>query len=175
MKKTVLILLAGAMGSFAQQGFDFKSLDKLGANATESANITLEGNTLKLATAFLGDKDAKDVASKLKGIYIRNFEFAKAGQYKESDLAPLRAYLKAPAWMKIVDVKEADETSEIWLRSLANGELGGLVIISAELKELSVVFIEGTLRMSDIEKLSGNFGIPEIDVPKDGKKSGKKE
>ncbi|HWF10360.1 MAG TPA: DUF4252 domain-containing protein [Bryobacteraceae bacterium] len=175
MTKTLWILLAGAMAAFAQQGFDFKSLDKLGANATESANITLDGNTLKLAAAFLSDKDVKDIVTKLKGVYIRSFEFAKPGQYKESDLAPLRAYLKSPQWMKIVDVKEAEETSEIWLRPLATGELGGLAIISAETKEVSIVFIEGTLRMSDIGKLSGNLGIPDIDLPKDGKKSGKKE
>jgi hypothetical protein len=34
------------------------------------------------------------------------------------------------------------------------------------------VFIEGTLQMSDIAKLSGNLGIPDIDLPKDGKKPG---
>lgn len=170
MTKTVLILLAGATAAFAQQGFDFKTLDKLGANATESANITLEGDTLKLAAAFLGDGKAKEVALKLKGVYIRNFEFARPGQYKESDLAPLRAYLKSPQWMKIVDVKESSETSEIWLRPLPGGELGGLAIISAESKELSIVFIEGTLQMSDIARLSGNLGIPDIDL-----RPGKKE
>ncbi|HEX4277351.1 MAG TPA: DUF4252 domain-containing protein [Bryobacteraceae bacterium] len=170
----VLILAAAAVTAFAQQGFDFKVLDKLGANATESTNITLDGNTLKLASAFLGDdKDVKDVVKNLKGIYIRSFEFAKSGQYKEADLAPLRAYLKSPRWNKIVDVKETDETSEIYLLPLANGQLGGLAIISAEPKELTVVFIEGVLNMDDIGKLSGNMGIPEINLPKDEKKSGK--
>ena len=43
--KTALILFAAAIPAFAQQSFDFKSLDKLGANATESTNITLEGES----------------------------------------------------------------------------------------------------------------------------------
>ena len=53
--KTSWILFAAAIPAFAQQNFDFKQLDKLGANATESTNITLEGDTLKLATSFMGD------------------------------------------------------------------------------------------------------------------------
>jgi hypothetical protein len=173
--RTALILLAGTIAALGQQGFDFKLLDKLGANATESANITLDGNTLKLASAFLGDKDVKSIVANLKGIYIRSYEFARSGQYKEADLAPLRAYLKSPQWSKIVDVRESDETSEIYLAPRAGDEIGGLVIISAEPKELSIVFIEGALRMSDIEKLSGNLGIPDVHLPNEGKKSRKKE
>lgn len=168
--KTVWILLASAAALLAQQSFDFKLLDKLGANATESANINLDGNTLKLASAFLGDSDVKDVVRNLKSVYIRNYEFARPGQYKEADLAPLRAYLRSPQWSKIVDVKETDETSEIWLRPLGSDQIGGLVIISAEPREVSVVFIEGTLKMSDIARLSGNLGIPDIDLGKDLKK-----
>jgi len=173
--KMVLILLAGALAAFGQQGFDFKVLDKLGANATESANITLDGNTLKLATAFLGDKDVKGIVANLKGVYIRSYEFAKSGQYKEADLTPLRDYVKSRQWSKIVDVKEADETSEIYLLPISGDQIGGLVIISAEPKEVSIVFIEGTLRTSDIAKLGGNLGIPEIDLPREGRKPGKKE
>jgi hypothetical protein len=173
--KTALLLFATAIAASAQQRFDFKVLDKLGANATESTNITLDGNTLKLASNFLGDdkdnESVKAVVKKLKGVYIRSFEFAKPGQYREADLAPLRAYLNTPKWSKIVDVKEANETSEIFLQPLPEDQLGGLAIISAEPTEVTVVFIEGVLSMSDIGKLSGNMGIPEIKL-RDAKKSG---
>ena len=167
--KTALILLAAAIPAIAQQGFDFKSLDKLGANATESTNITLEGDTLKLATSFLGDD--KSVFRSLTGVYVRSFEFAKEGQYKEADLAPLRAYIRKLQWTKIVDVKEAEETSEIYLLPLPNNRLGGLAIVSAEPKEVTVVFISGNLKISDIGKLSGSMGIPEINLNHEGKKS----
>jgi hypothetical protein len=175
--KTALVLFtatlfAAAIPSFAQQSFDFKSLDKLAANATGSTNITLEGDTLKLATSFLGnDKDAPAFLKNLKGVYVRNFEFAKEGQYDPADLAPLRAYIKTLKWTKIVDVKEATETSEIYLQPLPNNQLGGLAIVSAEPTEVAVVFISGVLNMSDIGKLSGNLGIPDIKLNHDGKKS----
>ena len=166
--KTALLLLT-AIPAFAQQSFDFKSLDKLGVNATESTNITLEGDTLKLATSFLGDD--KGPLRNLTGVYVRSFEYAQPGQYKEADLAPLRAYIKTLKWTKIVDVKDAGETSEIYLYPLPNNQLGGLAIVSSEPKEVTVVFIAGVLNMSDLGKLSGNLGIPNIELNHDGKKS----
>jgi hypothetical protein len=167
--KTAFLLFAAAIPALAQQTFDFKLLDKLGANARESTNIALEGDTLKLATSFLGD--SKGSLKGLTGVHVRSFEFAKANQYNDADLAPLRAYLKTPQWSKIVDVKESEESSEIYLKPLPNDQLGGLAIISAEPKEVTVVFIEGVLNMSDLGKLSGNLGIPDIKYEHGGKKS----
>jgi Domain of unknown function (DUF4252) len=169
MKTVVSILLAAGISAFAQQAFDFKSLDKLGANASESTNINLEGDTLKLATSFLGGDSGP--LKNLTGVYVRSFEFAKPGQYNEADLAPLRAYVKTLQWSKIVDVKEAGETSEIYLKPLPNNQLGGLAIVSTEPKEVTVVFISGVLNMSDLGKLGGNLGIPEMRLDHGGKKS----
>jgi uncharacterized protein DUF4252 len=171
--KTAWILFAAAIPAFAQQNFDFKLLDKMGANAKESTNITLDGNTLKMAGSLLGDGNdsAKSVVKNLKGVYIRSFEFDKPGQYDPADLAPLRAYLNTPQWSKIVDVKDSGEDSQIYLQAATGNQLGGLVIISAEPKEVTVVFISGSLNLSDIGKLSGTLGIPDIKLEHGGKKS----
>ena len=114
--KMTWILIAAAMPALAQQTFDFKSLDKIGANATESTNITLEGDTLKLATSIFGGDTGP--LKNLTGVYVRTFEFDKTGQYKDSDLAPLRAYVASLKWNKIIDTKEADERSEIYVKTL---------------------------------------------------------
>lgn len=174
MKKRWIILLAAAIPALAQQNFDFKTLDKLGAKAKGSTNITLDGSTLKLAGNFLGgddDKNAvKSLVNNLKGIYIRSYEFDKPGQYDEADLEPVRTYVKSLQWTKIVDVKEDNETSEIYVRGLPNDQFGGLAIISAEPREVNVIFINGTLNASDIAKLSGNLGIPDLPALPNGKK-----
>ena len=167
--KMTWILIAAAMPALAQQNFDFKSLDKIGANATGSTNISLEGDTLKLATSIFGGDSGP--LKNLTGVYVRTFEFDKTGQYKDADLAPLRAYVNSLKWNKIVDTKESDETSEIYVKPLPDNKLGGLAIISAEPKEVTVVFINGTLNMSDIPKLSGNLGIPDLRYDHGGKKS----
>jgi Domain of unknown function (DUF4252) len=168
MKKLTWIVFAAAIPAFAQQTFDFKTLDKMGANATESTNITLEGDTLRLATSFLGNQ--LDMLKNLTGVYVRSFEYAKSGQYRDEDLAPLRTYLKTLNWTKIIDVKESEETSEIFLQPLPDNKLGGLAIVSAEPKEVTVVFISGTMNINDVGKLGGNLGIPNITLdhrPKD--------
>jgi hypothetical protein len=67
-------------------------------------------------------------------------------------------------------VKEAAEISEIYLQPLPNDQIGGLAVISAEPKEVTVVFIEGVLSISDLGKLSGNMGIPNITLTHGGKK-----
>jgi hypothetical protein len=164
--KKMFALLALALPLLAQDGFDFKTLDKLGVNSKNHTNITLDGDMLKMASGFLGSgKDAdslKPLVDNLKGVYIRSFEYDKEGQYNEADLAPFRAYLKQAQWNRIVESHEGKEISEIYLQPRANGRLGGVAIIAAEAKEVTVVYISGDLKQEDLRKLSGTMGIPDI-------------
>lgn len=173
--KKILFWLALTLPLAAQEGFDFRTLDKLGANAKNKTSITLDGNMLKMAAGFLGDdKDAdslKPLVDSLKGVYIRSYEFAREGQYNEADLAPLRAYLKQAPWNRIVESREDNQASEIYLQPLPNNRLGGVAIIAAEAREVTVVYISGNLSQEDIAKLSGNLGIPDFKRELKGKKS----
>ena len=175
--KKILILLAAALPAFAAADFDFKQLDKLGANATDSTNITLEGPMLKMASGLMNDDkgSAKNVLSKLKGIYVRTWEYAEEGKYNDSDLDPLRNWLDAQHWTKIVDVKEKKdkEKTAIYVLSLPENKPGGFAIISAEAKDVSVVFVDGPVSMEDLGKLGGNIGIPDMSILNDSKKAGK--
>jgi hypothetical protein len=175
--KTALILFTAALPAFSQQIFDFKSLDKMGANAKESTNVTLEGDSLKLALSFLGsDEEAiKSMVNNVKGIYVRSYEFAKPGEYNQADLVPFRAYLKTLQWNKIVDVKESNESTEIYLQPLPNNRLGGLAILSVEPQEMTLVFIIGAMNLSDVAKLGGNLGIPDMSFLNNGKKAEEKK
>lgn len=164
----MLVLPGKAFG----QGFTIPDrIEKLSAKASESTNITLDGPLLQLASQFLSSKDrdqaaAKTIISKLKGIHVRHFEFEKEGEYSDGDLDAIRAQLKSPAWTRVVDSKEKKEHTQIFIRR-DKGELGGLVIISAESRELSIVRIDGAIDLTQLSKLGGNFGIPN-DLPKAG-------
>lgn len=172
--KKLLILVAVALPAVAQQTFDFKTLDKLGANAKGSTNISLDSNMLKMAGGLLGkdkDKDSvKAIVNNLKSVEIRSYEFDGPGKYSEADLEALRAYLKAQKWNKIVDVRDTGETSQVYLLPLPNNQLGGVAVISTEPAEVTVVFIDGVLNRDDLGKLSGNLGIPDITLNHGGKK-----
>ena len=112
---------------------------------------------------------AKDIVSKLKAIHVRTFEFDKEGMYSEADLDTVRSLLKSPPWSRVIDAKERREHTQIFVRQDKGdkGEIVGIVIISAEARELSIVSIDGAIDLSQLGRLGGNFGIPD-NLPKTG-------
>jgi hypothetical protein len=153
-------------------------LDKLAARATESVDVTLDASMLQLASGFLSKEDrdeaqVKKLISKLKGVYVRSFEFDKEGQYSMADVDSLRAQLKGPAWSRIVGVKSVKgENSEIYLKK--NGDaIAGLVVIATEPRELTIVHIDGPINPEELSELGGHMGIPRFD--KSGKTRSKNE
>src|SRR6476661_445233 len=105
--RRVLIALAFS-AVLCAQGINIpRNLDKLAERATESVDVTLDASLLQLASEFLSKDNAdevrvKKIVSKLKGVYVRSFEFDKEGQYSTSDVEAIRSQLKAPGWSRIV-------------------------------------------------------------------------
>jgi len=177
--KTVMvgaIMFAAVTGAAWGQGLDLSGLDKLADKAKEVNNVTLDQNLLRLAGGFLSGKDENQQAVRklldgLKGVYVRNFEFASKDQYSMADVEPIRKQIHALGWSRIVESKEKNddgtvrEIDEVYINT---GAGGGLAIISAEPKELSVVYIDGVLKMEDLKKLHG-LGVPDINIEGEGK------
>src|SRR5436190_13060951 len=85
------------------------NIEKLSAKAVETVNVTVDGAMLQLAGKFLSSSDPdqkkiKSLIDNLKGIYVRSFEFANAGEYSNSDLESLRSQLHTPEWSRMVTV-----------------------------------------------------------------------
>jgi hypothetical protein len=143
------------------------NLERLAAHATESVDVTLDASMLQFASKFLSKEDpneaqVKKLVSKLKGVYVRSFEFDKEGQYSTADLDSIRTQLKSPGWSRIVGVKSTEgENTDVYL--LKHGdEIGGLVVIAAEPKELTLVHIDGPINPEELSELGGHMGIPKI-------------
>lgn len=144
------------------QSLDLTSLEKLAAKAKEVNRISLDRNQLQSAGKMLSDDDAKKVLSGLGSIQVRNLEFDKEGEFSDSDLDAVRAQIaKMQSCSAIVDSKEKNEHSQIFLCG-DEGKGAGLAIVSAEPKELSVVYIRGNVSLSDLSKLDGVMGIPDL-------------
>lgn len=144
-------------------------LDKLAAKAAETTEVTLNGRTLQLAAKFMneeGDAEARELVKKLKGIYVRSFEFDKEGEYSQADVESIRAQLKSPTWEKVVNVrsKRDGENAEIYFKTDNSEQIAGLVVIAADPKELTIVHIDGPLDPGDIEKIGGDFGVPRVEA-----------
>jgi hypothetical protein len=184
MKLRTLTLMMACLAPAANLSAQIQiNLDGLAAKAKESVQITLDSSMLQMAGQFLkADKSDKSDDAKirnllagLKAITVRNFEFAEEGQYRPEDLQPVRAQLRAPAWSKVLGVedKENHQTSEIYTKT-EQGKIVGVTILNAEPKELSVVYIEGTIDLAGLSNLGGTLGIPTIPIPDKQKSKGKK-
>src|ERR1700751_4573707 len=78
---------------------------ELAARASEVTEVTLGKNMLGFASKFMG-KDQDDEATKqliqnLDGIYVREYEFDKEGQYSMDQIDQLRKNFETPEWSPI--------------------------------------------------------------------------
>jgi Domain of unknown function (DUF4252) len=144
------------------------NLERLAEHATETVDVTLDASMLQLASRFLSKDDpdqmrVKQLVSKLKGVYVRSFEFDKDGQYSKSDVEAIRSQLKAPDWTRIVGVKSTKgDNSDIYVKR-SGDQIAGLMVINAEPKELTVVHIDGAIDPQELSELGGHMGIPKLD------------
>jgi Domain of unknown function (DUF4252) len=178
----VVFLFALAPALVCGQTVKLEALDKLAAKASETVTVSLDGNLLQLASRFLSNDDPdqatiKKLVAGLKGVYVRNFEFDKPGQYQASDLDPIRSQLRDAKWKKIVEVRGRDN-ADVLLRQENEHSISGLAVIVAEATELTVVYIDGPIDLDGLSKLAGNFGIPEdigtkVEKEKDKEKKSK--
>jgi hypothetical protein len=147
------------------------SLERLASKASNVVDVTMDSNLLQLASRFLSDKDSDDANVKkliagLKGIYVRSLQFEKAGEYDASDVEPIRTQLRNPAWSRIVGVRQkSGENAEVYVKT-GNNKIGGLVILSTQPKELTIVSIEGSIDPDQLNDLGGHFGIPKVETNK---------
>lgn len=166
MKKAVLFLFLAAsvaLPATAQQiNFDFPALEE---KASEVVDVTLDAKMLRLAGKFLSDEPderaARDMIKNLQAIYVRSYEFEREGEYDRGIVQQVRAQL-GPNWQKIVNVRsKLKENVEVYTQPHGD-TISGLVVISAEPKELTLVQILGPIDLDRLSELEGHMGIPKV-------------
>ena len=172
--KTTLALVAFTLlipvAASAQDGrINLSFLDRLADRASEKQDVTIDESMLGTAAQTLvgpGPKAdaAKQLISQLKGIYVRNYEFDSDKAYTMDDVNAVRKQLSAPGWVKIVTNEEKGKNGDFELQEIylyrPGGKIGGIFILNAESRELSVVNIVGPIDLSSLGTLGGILGIP---------------
>jgi hypothetical protein len=146
----------------------------LAARASNVTEVTLGKNMLEFAAKFMNGKDEDEAATRkliegLDGIYVRDYEFDKDGEYSMEEVQKLRQYFETSEWSPIVRSRErrTGETTDVLVK-MVNGETQGMFILSAEPRELAIVLILGPIRMEDLARLKGIGGLGALgDVEKD--------
>lgn len=155
---------------------------ELAARASSVNEVTLGKNMLSFASKFMDGKDKDEAEVQkliegLEGIYVRNYEFDKEGQFSMEQVEQLRKYFETSEWTPLVHSRDRKngEISDVMVK-LVNGKTGGMLILSVEPKEISIVLIAGPIRMEDLGKLKGIGGLDALgDVEKSTKDKDKEK
>jgi hypothetical protein len=138
---------------------------ELAARASDVTEVTLGKNMLAFAAKFMHDKDEDEAATRhliegLDGIYVREYQFDKEGQYSMDDIESLRKYFETSEWSPIVHERErrSGETTDVLVK-LVNGENKGMFILAAEPRELTIVLILGPINIDQLAELHGIGGL----------------
>lgn len=137
---------------------------QLAARASNYTEVTLDRRMLDFASHFMNsdnDAEGKRIIAKLKGIYVRTYEFDKPGEYTAAELAEIRGQFSGGDWSPMVKERSKNgmEDSDIYMK-MVNGRMEGMFVLDAEPKELDFVYIDGPIDPEDLADISGKFGIP---------------
>ena len=170
-----LLVLAGCVASVKAQGgrIEMASLDHLTAKASQTVDVNIDERLIQVAAKFLSGKDpeevkVKEIVNGLKGIYVKSFEFERDGEYTPADVESVRTQLRSPAWSKVLNVNSKREGSlEVYIMNDTD-KIGGLAVIVADPKELTIVNLIGPVDLDKLSQLEGSFGIPELEIKSTG-------
>ncbi len=162
------LVFAVALPASAQQiNLDFPGLAD---RAEEVVDITLDANMLRMAAKFFSGKNAderalRDMIAGLQGIYVRSYEFAREGEYDLKLAERVKSQLGA-TWKPLVTVRSKKKNNVNIYANMRGEAITGLVIISAEPREFTVVNINGPIDIDRLTALEGQFGIPSFSEEK---------
>lgn len=171
IRNGIVILLLALPSLLRAQDMQLPAdVEKLSAKAKETVEVKMDGPMLRWASKFLSAEDpderkAAKLITNLKGIYVRSFEFDNEGAYTSAEVEELRAQFRSPVWSKVVGVRSQREGDNVDVFfKIEDDQMAGIVIISAEAKELTVVSIVGPIDVDQLADLGGEFGIPKLNA-----------
>lgn len=164
-----LTMALAPIPAFAQgPRLQLDGLSRLAEKTVEVVDVTIDPAMLQLAAGFLAkekpDEAAmKDLISGLSGVYVKSFEFDREGVYSDADVESIRRQLKAPGWTRLINIDSKRQRELVEMYIWRQGEQpGGLAILVAEPRELTVVNIVGRVDLNKLGALQGLMGIPKL-------------
>jgi len=138
---------------------------ELASRASNVTEVTLGKNMLGFAAKVMNGKDKDEASTRqliegLDGIYVREYEFDKEGQFSADEVEQLRKYFETSEWSPMVHERDRknNESTDVMVK-LVNGESHGMFILDVEPKELTIVLILGPICMDELGELKGLSGL----------------
>jgi len=169
---SVVLLLTTVASVRAQSAkLQMDQLDSLASKASETIDVKLDEHLMQMTAKFFVSKDPDDAEIRelikgVKGIYVKSFTFEKEGEYSPAEIDSVISQVRGGAWSKIIGVtsKKDGDNVEVYLNT-AGDQINGLVVLSIEPKEFTVVNIVGPINLEKLVQLEGQFGVPYLNLP----------
>jgi hypothetical protein len=169
---SALLLLTTVPSVRAQSArLQIDQLDSLASKASETIDVKLDEHLMQMTAKFFVSKDPDDAEIRelikgVKGIYVKSFTFEKEGEYSPAEIDSVMSQVRGGAWSKIIGVtsKKDGDNVEVYLNT-AGDQINGLVVLSIEPKEFTVVNIVGPINLEKLVQLEGQFGVPYLNLP----------
>ncbi len=158
-------------------------LGPLAARAKETANITIDKNTMNWALQALNSKGEaeklQEMMQEIEGIYVQVMEFDKAGAPAWEELVEATRTviqeLDGPQWAPIISVtgKKGSDPQLVRISRFEGsaGETGGLAVFVIEPTEVVLVNLVGSVRLDHLGILGKLLGKPGMFNPQAGQTS----
>jgi hypothetical protein len=164
-----LLALSGAALATEPGQLVLPDFSALADKAAHSVVISLDPSLLGLAGGLLSadpnpnDAAVKELASGLRGIYVRSFSFDHDGAYSRRDVDTVRAQLTSPAWQPLVSTHDRSQHNDVDIYIRRDGQrTQGMAIISTAPRAVTIVNIVGSIDLAKLAQLEGQFGIPRV-------------
>jgi hypothetical protein len=146
----ILLMATFGVAVFGQT-IDF-NLDAVAAKAKEKAEINLDGPMLEQALKMAPEKVKGSVAN-VSRFTLRHYEFEKPGEFSNADVEAIRKQVSAAnGWSRLLSTKEEHESVDIYVLT-QGGKAGGLLLIAAEEKELTVIHVVGSIELASLQEV----------------------
>lgn len=172
MRQSIVICgMVAALAFVADQApaqqLQLPEMAQLSTGAIDVVDVSVDQALLGLAASFMSngtdDKEVKSLIASLKGIYVKSFTYGKDGAYDPAVLDSVRRQLSGGQWSRLLAAKSSAEGSDTAIYLWRNGDKpGGLAVLSASPREVTLVNIIGTIDLEQLRSLQGKFGVPDL-------------
>lgn len=119
----------------------------------QKLNLNFDAIAQKAAKKTEVQFDHPPQFTSVDSVSIHEYEFAKPGEYSDSELDPLRKQANSSAgWSRFFNVKENGEHTEMYLLT-QGGKPTGFLLIGVEPTKLSVIHISGSIQLAQLQEL----------------------
>lgn len=168
VKIALACLLVPALAGAEDAKLRLPDFTSLAGKATESVNISISPWLLRMAGAFVDEKDADSAATKrllagIKSIEIRSYQFADDFAYSASYIDGVRSQLNRPGWSQLIQVHHRNKSEDVdmYVR-IENNVTKGFALIASQPREFTIINIVGSISVDDLPKLESHLHLSKI-------------